>query len=130
MVVTVVKRDGREEEFRKEKIKDAVSKAFNSVDGSVSDDAVVLAEKISDEISNAKKQHMSVEDIQDIVRQIERWYGVTCVLQVNKRSRYTFSGSFNRDDSLKSILDMFSFSGELEIHMRQDSVFITDKIKK
>ena len=70
------------------------------------------------------------EDIQDIVRQIERWYGVTCVLQVNERSRYTFSGSFNRDDSLKSILDMFSFSGELEIHMRQDSVFITDKIKK
>ena len=70
------------------------------------------------------------ENIQDIVRQIERWYGVTCVLQVNERSRYTFSGSFNRDDSLKSILDMFSFSGELEIHMRQDSVFITDKIKK
>ena len=67
MVVKVVKRDGREEEFRKEKIKDAVLKAFNSVDGSVSDDAVVLAEKIADEISNTKKQHMGVEDIQDIV---------------------------------------------------------------
>lgn len=67
MVVKVVKRDGREEEFRKEKIKDAVLKAFNSVDGSVSDSAMTLAEKIADEIANVKKQSMGVEDIQDIV---------------------------------------------------------------
>lgn len=67
MVVKVVKRDGREEEFRKEKIKDAVLKAFNSVDGSVSDGAMTLAEKIADEIANVKKQSMGVEDIQDIV---------------------------------------------------------------
>jgi ribonucleoside-triphosphate reductase len=67
MVVKVVKRDGREEEFRKEKIKDAVLKAFNSVDGMVSDDAVYLAEKIADEVTNVKKQSMGVEDIQDIV---------------------------------------------------------------
>ena len=67
MVVKVVKRDGREEEFRKEKIKDAVLKAFNSVDGMVSDDAVSLAEKIANEVTNVKKQSMGVEDIQDIV---------------------------------------------------------------
>ena len=67
MVVKVVKRDGREEEFRKEKIKDAVLKAFNSVDGMVSDDAVYLAEKIADEVTNVKKQSMGVENIQDIV---------------------------------------------------------------
>ena len=64
MVVKVIKRDGREEEFRKEKIKDAVLKAFNSVDDNVSDSA---AEKIADEIANVKKQSMGVEDIQDIV---------------------------------------------------------------
>lgn len=67
MVVTVVKRDGREEEFRKEKIKDAVLKAFGAVDGNVSDSAISLAEKIADEIANIKKQSMGVEDIQDIV---------------------------------------------------------------
>lgn len=67
MVVTVVKRDGREEEFRKEKIKDAVLKAFGTVDDNVSDSAIALAEKIADEIANIKKQNMGVEDIQDIV---------------------------------------------------------------
>lgn len=67
MVVKVVKRDGREEEFRKEKIKDAVLKAFNSVDDNVSDSAMTLAKKIADEIANVKKQSMGVEDIQDIV---------------------------------------------------------------
>ena len=67
MVVKVVKRDGREEEFRKEKIKDAVLKAFNSVDDNVSNSAMTLAEKIADEIANVKKQSMGVEDIQDIV---------------------------------------------------------------
>lgn len=67
MVVKVVKRDGREEEFRKEKIKDAVLKAFNSVDGYVTDTANSVAIKIAAEIENIKKQSMGVEDIQDIV---------------------------------------------------------------
>lgn len=67
MVVKVIKRDGREEEFRKEKIKDAVLKAFNSVDGYVTDTANSVAIKIADEIENIKKQSMGVEDIQDIV---------------------------------------------------------------
>ena len=67
MVITVVKRDGREEAFRKEKIKDAVLKAFNSVDGYVTDTANSIAIKIANEIENIKKQSMGVEDIQDIV---------------------------------------------------------------
>lgn len=67
MVVKVVKRDGREEEFRKGKIKDAVLKAFNSVDGYVTDTANSVAIKIAAEIENIKKQSMGVEDIQDIV---------------------------------------------------------------
>lgn len=67
MVVKVIKRDGREEEFRKEKIKDAVLKAFNSVDGYVTDTANSVAIKIADEIENIKKRSMGVEDIQDIV---------------------------------------------------------------
>lgn len=67
MVVKVVKRDGREEEFRKEKIKDAVLKAFIDVDKDISDEAVTIANKIATEIANIKKQNMGVEDIQDEV---------------------------------------------------------------
>ena len=71
MVVTVVKRDGREEEFRKEKIKDAVLKAFIDVDKDVTDEAVTIANKIATEIANIKKQSMGVEDIQDeVVRKL------------------------------------------------------------
>ena len=71
MVVTVVKRDGRKEEFRKEKIKDAVLKAFIDVDKDVTDEAVTIANKIATEIANIKKQSMGVEDIQDeVVRKL------------------------------------------------------------
>ena len=71
MVVKVVKRDGREEEFRKEKIKDAVLKAFIDVDEDVTDEAVTIANKIASEIANIKKQNMGVEDIQDeVVRKL------------------------------------------------------------
>lgn len=71
MVVTVVKRDGREEEFRKEKIKDAVLKAFIDVDEDISQEALNIANKIATEVSNIKKQSMGVEDIQDeVVRKL------------------------------------------------------------
>ena len=71
MVVKVIKRDGREEEFRKEKIKDAVLKAFIDVDEDVSQEALNIADKIATEISNIKKQSMGVEDIQDeVVRKL------------------------------------------------------------
>lgn len=67
MVITVVKRDGREETFDKYKIRDAILQAFRSVDKNVDKNALVIAEKICDEISNLKKKSMSVEDIQDAV---------------------------------------------------------------
>lgn len=67
MVIKVIKRDGREEEFRKEKIKDAVLKAFIDVDEDVTDEAVTIANKIATEIANIKKQSMGVENIQDEV---------------------------------------------------------------
>ena len=71
MVVKVIKRDGREEEFRKEKIKDAVLKAFIDVDKDITDEAVTIANKIANEIANIKKQNMGVEDIQDeVVRKL------------------------------------------------------------
>lgn len=70
------------------------------------------------------------EDIRNIARQIERWYGVTCVLQMETQNTYTFSGSFSRDDSLESILDAFSFSGELDFRIARDTVYMTEMTKK
>lgn len=67
MVVEVIKRDGRKETFNQYKIRDAVLHAFHDVDGEVSKADLTIAEKISDEISNAKKKSLHVEDIQDMV---------------------------------------------------------------
>ena len=67
MVVEVIKRDGRKEDFNRYKIRDAVLHAFHDVDGEVNNADLTIAEKISDEISNTKKKSLHVEDIQDMV---------------------------------------------------------------
>lgn len=63
----VIKRNGREDAFDKNKISNAIKKAFIEVDGDVAEDANKIASKISNEIANIKKEKMSVEDIQDMV---------------------------------------------------------------
>lgn len=63
----VIKRNGREDAFDKNKISNAIKKAFIEVDGDVTEDANKIASKISNEIANIKKEKMSVEDIQDMV---------------------------------------------------------------
>ena len=63
----VIKRNGREDAFDKNKISNAIKKAFIEVDGDVTEDANKIANKISNEIANIKKEKMSVEDIQDMV---------------------------------------------------------------
>lgn len=63
--MTVIKRDGREVPFDKDKIVKAVVKSF--VDNNYSsDDAMSIATKISDEIEGVNKT-LSVEEIQDLV---------------------------------------------------------------
>jgi len=64
MVKYVTKRDGRVVNFDKRKIVDAVLKAM-AVTGDGED--IVLAATISDTISKADKESMSVEEIQDVV---------------------------------------------------------------
>lgn len=67
MVVTIVKRDGREEKFNKHKIINAIKKAFIDVDDEVNEKAESIAEKIASEIENISKNKMEVEEIQDVV---------------------------------------------------------------
>lgn len=49
--MTVIKRDGREVEFDKTKISDAICKAIVEVDGSLADDTKQLAYDIADRLS-------------------------------------------------------------------------------
>lgn len=65
----VVKRDNREVDFDKNKISNAISKAFIDVDGCVDETSSAIIDKVADEIANIKKNEMSVEEIQDLVEQ-------------------------------------------------------------
>lgn len=62
----VKKRDGRQQKFDKNKIIDAVVKAYNETDGEVTKAARNKAEEIAKYVESLDKD-MSVEDIQDII---------------------------------------------------------------
>lgn len=62
----VLKRDGREVEFNKEKIENAIIAAFVEVDGDVSEETIAVTKVISASIEALNKD-LSVEAIQDII---------------------------------------------------------------
>lgn len=63
----VIKRDGRIDTFKRDKVLNAVKKAFIEVDGDLDEKSEAIANKIADEVSCVKKNRMSVEDIQNMV---------------------------------------------------------------
>ena len=64
----VIKRDGRKQNFDREKIITAISSAFINVDGDMNVQGVEKANAITDYIENiAKEKKLTVEDIQDII---------------------------------------------------------------
>ena len=66
----IIKRDGREVAFNKDKIEEAIIRAFVSVDGDVTEYAEQKAEKIADFIEEAAietEEPYTVEEIQDMV---------------------------------------------------------------
>lgn len=67
--MNVLKRDGRIVQFNKEKIINAILKAFLAVDGEITDYASIKAQNIADYISSisTSKDELSVEEIQDYV---------------------------------------------------------------
>lgn len=68
--IYIIKRDGRKKEFDTLKIKNAVLKAFQSVDGEITAYAEEKAEKIVDYIFSKfleEKRDFTVEEIQDLV---------------------------------------------------------------
>lgn len=68
MIKKVIKRDGRTVEFDKERIKNAVIKAFENVDGEVTTQAKDKARDIANFVASINRENIDVEEIQDIVR--------------------------------------------------------------
>lgn len=65
----VIKRDCTEVAFNKEKIVEAILKAFNEVDGEITKEARNKANEIASYVSNLDTNIISVEEIQDIVEE-------------------------------------------------------------
>ena len=63
----VKKRDGRIVKFNKNKIVDAILKAFKQEEGEISDYALEKANNIADFIKNTNDEILTVEEIQDLV---------------------------------------------------------------
>ena len=65
MIKAIKKRDGRIEDFKKEKISKAISKAFKSINSKVSNEEL---DNITDKVVNSINEEMpSVEEVQDLV---------------------------------------------------------------
>ena len=66
--MNIIKRDGRKVEFNKQKIREAILKAFLSVDGGIDQYASSKAENISDFVEQeSQKKELTIEEIQDLV---------------------------------------------------------------
>ena len=63
----IKKRDGRIVEFNKNKIVNAILKAFEQIDGEVSEYARMKANNIADFIGKENKDTLTVEEVQDLV---------------------------------------------------------------
>lgn len=84
----VIKRNGSEVEFDKQKIVAAIGKAFREQYYPVDNDMMTCAEKIADEIENiSKTKELHVEEIQDIVEKklMSTKYKTTAKAYINYR---------------------------------------------
>ena len=63
----VIKRDGRVVEFDKQKIVNAIEKAFIEVEGGTKESIVAFAQYVADCVKETNKYSLNVEEIQDIV---------------------------------------------------------------
>ena len=67
------------------------------------------------------------ENIAAVTRQIERWYDVHFVYQLAGIENYTFNGYFDRNEPLETLLEEFSYMGNLKFKIDKDTVYVTRK---
>ena len=105
----VIKRDGRKVDFCKDKIKEAVLKAFNEVYPNANKDNTNDANYVCKEVCNSidKFNEISVEQIQDVVENILMGYDtVVAKAYITYRYRRELARrSHTTDDEILSIID-------------------------
>lgn len=67
------------------------------------------------------------ENIEVVTRQIERWYGVKFIYELDNRAEYTFNGYFSKDETLDAILKAFTFTGGPKFKIDGNIVYVKDK---
>ena len=105
----VIKRDGRKVNFDKDKIKEAVLKAFNEVYPNTGKDNISEANNVCKEVSDSidKLNEISVEQIQDVVENVLMGYDtVVAKAYITYRYRRELARrSHTTDDEILSIID-------------------------
>ena len=105
----VIKRDRRKVEFDKDKIKEAVLKAFNEVYPNANDDNISNANYVCKEVCDSidKLNEISVEQIQDVVENVLMGYDtVVAKAYITYRYRRELARrSHTTDDEILSIID-------------------------
>ena len=105
----VIKRDGRKVDFDKDKIKEAVLKAFNEVYPNTGEDNISEANNVCKEVSDSidKLNEISVEQIQDVVENVLMGYDtVVAKAYITYRYRRELARrSHTTDDEILSIID-------------------------
>lgn len=72
----------------------------------------------------------SAENIDAVMHQIERWYGVKFVYETKRKEDYVFNGYFSKDETLQSILEIFTLAGGPEFKIDGNVVYVRDNNKK
>ena len=105
----VIKRDGRKVEFDKDKIREAVLKAFNEVYPNANESNVIDADSVCNEVCNSidKLNEISVEQIQDVVENILMGYDtVVAKAYITYRYKRMLARKMNNtDNAILSLID-------------------------
>ena len=105
----VIKRDGRKVDFDKDKIREAVLKAFNEVYPNANESNVIDADSVCNEVCNSidKLNEISVEQIQDVVENILMGYDtVVAKAYITYRYKRMLARKMNNtDNTMLSLID-------------------------
>lgn len=71
----------------------------------------------------------SAENIDAVMHQIERWYGVKFIYEIKRKEDYVFNGYFSKDETLRSILETFTLAGGPEFKIDGNVVYVRDNNK-
>lgn len=107
----VIKRNGKKVKFDKEKIINAIEKAFSEVDGKVVDKSHQKAKEIAEYIENQDKS-LSVEEIQDIVEDKLMASNRKDVARVYVRYRYKKEVLRKENTTDKSVFELLGGTSE------------------